>query len=40
LPKLKDLRRETADEAWECPPVSKISERKKRRDVVMLHTIQ
>lgn len=28
LPKLKDLRRQTAPEAWECPPVSKISERR------------
>jgi radical SAM family uncharacterized protein len=40
LPKLKDLRRETAPEAWECPPVSKISERKKRGAVVMVDTIQ
>ncbi|MFZ0548186.1 MAG: TIGR03960 family B12-binding radical SAM protein [Candidatus Promineifilaceae bacterium] len=40
LPKLKDLRRETADEAWECPPVSKISERKKRGTVVMVDSIQ
>ena len=31
LPKLKDLRRETADDAWECPPVSPISARKKKR---------
>lgn len=31
LPKLKDLRRETPAEAWECPPVSKISSRKKRQ---------
>lgn len=31
LPKLKDIRRETSPEAWECPPVSKISERKERR---------
>jgi radical SAM family uncharacterized protein len=30
LPKLKDLRRETANDAWECPPVSRISDRKKR----------
>jgi hypothetical protein len=30
LPKLKDLRRETPADAWECPPVSKISDRKKR----------
>jgi radical SAM family uncharacterized protein len=29
LPKLKDLRRETPDEAWQCPPVTRISERKK-----------
>lgn len=29
LPKLKDLRRETPDEAWECPPVTKVSERKR-----------
>jgi hypothetical protein len=31
LPKLADLRRETPSEAWECPPVSKISERKRRQ---------
>ena len=31
LPQLTDLRRETPAEAWQCPPVSKISERKKRR---------
>jgi radical SAM family uncharacterized protein len=40
LPKLKDLRRETAPEAWECPPVSKISDRKRRGAVVMVDTIQ
>jgi radical SAM family uncharacterized protein len=40
LPKLKDLRRESAPEAWECPPVSKISERKKRGAVVMVDSIQ
>jgi radical SAM family uncharacterized protein len=43
LPKLKDLRRETPDEAWECPPVSKISDRKRRPKpdaVVMLNTIK
>lgn len=28
LPKLKELRRQTAPEAWECPPVSKISDRR------------
>lgn len=32
LPKLKDLRRETAPEAWECPPVSRLADRKKRPD--------
>lgn len=31
LPKMTDMRRETPPEAWECPPVSKISERKKRQ---------
>lgn len=30
LPKLKDLRRETPAEAWECPPVTKISNRKRK----------
>jgi radical SAM family uncharacterized protein len=30
LPKLKDLRRKTPAEAWECPPVSKISDRKRQ----------
>lgn len=30
LPKMTDLRRETPPEAWECPPVSKISDRKRR----------
>jgi radical SAM family uncharacterized protein len=30
LPKLKDLRRETPAEAWECPPVSKISDRRRQ----------
>ena len=30
LPKLKDLRRETPAEAWECPPVSKIADRRRR----------
>jgi radical SAM family uncharacterized protein len=32
LPKLKDLRRETPADAWECPPVTRVSERKKRRE--------
>ncbi|GAB4156968.1 MAG: TIGR03960 family B12-binding radical SAM protein [Candidatus Promineifilaceae bacterium] len=31
LPKLKELRRETPAEAWECPPVSKISDRQRQR---------
>ncbi|MCA9986582.1 MAG: B12-binding domain-containing radical SAM protein, partial [Anaerolineales bacterium] len=31
LPKLVDLRRETADDAWLCPPVSSIAKRKKAR---------
>ncbi len=30
LPKLKDLRRETPAEAWECPPVSKIADRQRQ----------
>lgn len=30
LPKLRDLRRETPAEAWECPPVTKIADRKER----------
>ena len=29
LPKLKDLRRETPPEAWECPPVTRVAERKR-----------
>ena len=39
LPKFAGTRRETPAAAWECPPVSKISERKKRRqrpDVIPL----
>jgi len=31
LPKLVDLRRETPADAWECPPVSKISARKEQK---------
>lgn len=31
LPKLKELRRETPAEAWECPPVSRISDRQRQR---------
>ena len=30
LPKFKDIRRETGPEAWECPPVTTMAERKKR----------
>jgi hypothetical protein len=33
LPKLKDLRRETPAEAWECPPVSPLNKRKKGRSI-------
>lgn len=33
LPKLKDLRRETPDEAWKCPPVTKVANRQARRSV-------
>jgi hypothetical protein len=29
LPKLRDLRRATPAEAWECPPVTAVGERKK-----------
>ncbi len=29
LPKLKDLRRATPPEAWECPPVTAVADRKK-----------
>lgn len=36
LPKLKDLRRETPAEAWECPPVTKISDRKSRSKKVRI----
>ncbi len=35
LPRLKDLRRETAPEAWECPPVTPIAERRRRRAEVL-----
>jgi hypothetical protein len=43
LPKLKELRRLTPAEAWECPPVSSIADRKSRRresGVVALSTIE
>jgi radical SAM family uncharacterized protein len=40
LPKLKDIRRETPADAWECPPVSKISERKERQsNLIPLDTL-
>lgn len=39
LPKLTDLRRDTPPEAWECPPVSKIADRKRRRDVIPLDSV-
>lgn len=34
LPKLKDLRRETADSAWECPPVPTRKHHKPRQEPV------
>jgi hypothetical protein len=34
LPKLRDLRRETADEAWECPPVPTRPHHKPRQEPV------
>lgn len=37
LPKLKDIRRETSDEAWQCPPVKKRKNHKPR-EVVMPDT--
>lgn len=39
LPKMTDMRRETAPEAWECPPVSKISERKKRKRLITVEPV-
>lgn len=30
LPKYVDLRRETPEQAWECPPVTRIADRKKK----------
>ena len=36
LPKFKDIRRETGLEAWECPPVTTIEERKKGRQAIQL----
>jgi hypothetical protein len=37
LPKLKDMRRETSEEAWQCPPVKKRKNHKPR-EVVMPDT--
>lgn len=39
LPKMTDMRRETPAEAWECPPVSKISERKKRKRLIPVESV-
>ena len=39
LPKLKDLRRETPAEAWECPPVTPIADRKTRRQSIPLPVV-
>ncbi len=39
LPQMTDLRRETSPEAWQCPPVSKIADRKQRRGVVPVDSI-
>jgi radical SAM family uncharacterized protein len=39
LPKLKDMRRETDPEAWECPPVTKISDRKRQPNLIPLDTL-
>jgi radical SAM family uncharacterized protein len=39
LPKLRDLRRETPPEAWECPPVTAVAERK-RAGVIDLPVIR
>ena len=33
LPKLRDLRRETPPEAWECPPVTSVTERRGKRTI-------
>ncbi len=35
LPKMTDIRRQTPAEAWECPPVTTIADRKKRRGAVI-----
>jgi hypothetical protein len=40
LPKMKDVRRETAPEAWECPPVTTIASRRERKtNAIPLETI-
>ncbi len=36
LPKLKDIRRETEPEAWECPPVTSIAQRRARRKAAQM----
>ena len=33
LPKLKELRRETPPEAWACPPVTSVAERRGKRGI-------
>jgi radical SAM superfamily enzyme YgiQ (UPF0313 family) len=42
LPEFTDVRRETPAEAWKCPPVSKISDRKRKQkaQVVPLEKVQ
>lgn len=40
LPKMKEIRRETEPEAWECPPVTTIASRRKgKANVIPLKTI-
>jgi len=36
LPKYKELRRETPAGAWECPPVTRITDRKKKKGLILL----
>ena len=40
LPKLKEIRRETAPEAWACPPVTRISARKQRGVTIPLEAVE
>ncbi len=40
LPKLKAMRRETADEAWECPPVTRIADRKRKTTTIPLASVR